>query len=76
MPTPNPAAPPDVGDGARVPFFFRPCARARAPPEEIRRWGVELTTDGEWSWRGEGPCAARGDPPVRLAAAQYVREAN
>jgi hypothetical protein len=36
--------------------------------------GVELTTDGEWSWRGEGPCAARGDPPVRLAAAQYVRE--
>jgi hypothetical protein len=35
---------------------------------------VELTTDGEWSWRGEGPCAARGDPPVRLAAAQYVRE--
>jgi hypothetical protein len=47
---------------------------ARAPPEEIRRWGVELTTYREWSWRGKVPCAARGDPPVRLAAVQYVRE--
>jgi hypothetical protein len=43
MPAPNPAAPPDVargpgvlcvGVGARAPFFFRLCARARVPPEE------------------------------------------